>query len=185
MQLKVQVASVFQDFGALDDDALGNHLVEMVVPRVPERRAPTVVTIARDDRLDVLGLKSVVENRLPMRTFIGSLTRASVDDGTVGHASAVGLMGTIEVAPRSGEARVPMAVVFLEWPDCRWWHWRALIEPTTRELRLDTVTLTRAVDGDPLPPGFGRWWSTGRLMKTSPHFAGWPARVEAAAPVVH
>jgi hypothetical protein len=183
MELSVRVASVFQDTTVLSDEALGQELAERVRKAVERRQAPTVALIARPERLDFVGLRTVVEEQLPVQRFIAGLTRAHVD--AVGAASAVGVMGTVGARTPDGSGRVPMAVVFLEWPDCRWWYWRALVDPVEQVLRADTETVRRAVDGDPLPSGFGRWWTVGRHLRRSLRFDGWPPEVADGAAMVH
>lgn len=162
MNLRLTVQTVARDVAGLEDDALGESLAGMVREAVARKGAPTVATVARADRVDLIGLAPVVEGRLPVHGFLASLTRAEVDPGVL-DPHAVGLMGTVRVRrPGDGVDGAPVAVVFLEWPDCRWWHWRALIEPTTGALLDHTETIRRAIDGDPLPDGLGRWWSAGR-----------------------
>jgi len=154
MQLEMRIQSLPRDTTVLADDALGESLVELLRPAVPKRRAPAVATITRPQRIDFIGLAPVFAQEIPVEGFIASLTRAQVEPDA-GDARAVGVMGVLNLG-------VPTAVVFLEWPDNRWWLWRSLIDPSTRELLPETETLTRAIDGDPMPPGLGRWWSLAR-----------------------
>ncbi|MCA9570968.1 MAG: hypothetical protein KC656_24175 [Myxococcales bacterium] len=175
MELRVRVGSFFRDLEGLADEELGQQLVALVRRGVPLKAAPTVAVIGRPERLDLVGLKEIADQGWSVGRFIAGLTRAETGPD-VGSVRIIGLMGTVEITPKGGEGRVPMAIVFLEWPDCRWWQWKALVEPTTREILEDTETITRAVDGDPMPDGLGRWWSAGRHLRGDVRFDHWPAR---------
>jgi hypothetical protein len=183
MRFPLRVHSVTRDTSALGDDQLGEALVELVRGALARRSAPTVATITRDDRIEVIALQSVVEHHVPLQGFIASLTRADFE-ATTQDARAVGLMGTVHLR-RPDAPAVPMAVVFLEWPDCRWWHWRALLDPSTGEPLPDTETVRRAVDGDALPDGLGRWWSLGRRQAGRVRITASPPPVVADSPLVH
>jgi hypothetical protein len=108
-------------------------------------------------------LLPVVRARIPVPAFLAGLTRSRGEGDA--EALAVGLAGRFLVRRRSDPQRsgAPVALAFLEWPDNAWWHWRALLD-ADGAIREDTVTLTRALDGDPLPESLGRWWSLGRRM---------------------
>ncbi|MCB9678441.1 MAG: hypothetical protein H6737_25295 [Alphaproteobacteria bacterium] len=160
-QLQVPIQTLSRDTLVLNDDELGEALVELVRAAVPRRTAPAVATVARPERIDVIGLQPLAAHRIPVNGFIAGLTRAEVGPD-VGDARAVGVMGTVQVRNAPDAPSVPMAVVFLEWPDCRWWLWRALVDPGTATIKEGTEVRTRAVDGDAMPVGFGRWWSLGR-----------------------
>jgi len=74
--------------------------------------------------------------------------------------------------------------VFLEWPDCSWWHWRALLS-AEGEVLDDTITVRSAERGDPLPAQLGRWWSTGRRHRLSLHLRRRPPVPVAESVMVH
>jgi hypothetical protein len=112
--------------------------------------------------------------------FLAGLTRSNGD--REGDALAVGLAGRFLLRRRTEprQSGAPVALVFLEWPDNAWWHWRVLLDGDGT-IREDTVTLTRAVDGDPLPDSLGRWWSLGRRMRYQVQYT--PARRVEPQPV--
>lgn len=174
MRFQLQVQSVQRDTTALADEELGLALVDLVRHALTRGQPPTVVTVARPDRIEVIGLAPVLEHGVHVGGFIASLTRAELDPPAA-DPRAVGLMGTLQVRQSPDGVPVPQATVFLEWPDCRWWHWRALVDPTRGELIEDTATIRRATDGDPLPDGLGRWWSLGRRQP-------WRVRLEGGSP---
>ncbi len=166
--LALKMHSLKRDTSGMSDDELGDLLVGYVEKALPERRAPAVATIARPSRVDVLGLKAIIDARIHVNRFLAALTRADTDID-VEEPSAIGVMGTVRIRQpvQAGASKappappVPMGVVFLEWPDNRWWLWRTLLDAEGNPVA-GTETRTRAVDGDPLPRGFGRWWSLGR-----------------------
>lgn len=179
MQLQLRVSSLFRDLSAETDDGLGERLVEMVRRASDKAEAPPAVAVVRGERLDVVGLAPIVEKKIRPGTFVAGLTRAEMGP-SVGDPLAVGIIGTVGYRPPGAEARVPMVMVFLEWEDCRWWHWKALLDPATGDIRPETETWTCAVEGDPMPQGLGRWWSLGRRMTRRMQFDRWPE-----APLVH
>lgn len=153
---------------ALDDDGEGQRLVELVCRAVAAGGAPIVGVAVRVDRVDIVELPPGGE--LPLPLLLAGLTRSTADGA--GPVEAVGVMGV--AAKRAGEGTAPLAVVFLEWSDCRWWSWRAAVDASERQVRLDTAVVNRAVDGDPLPGRLGRWWSLGRRRGMSVHLSGPP-----------
>jgi len=164
----------------LPDEDEGNRLSRMVRRAVEHGRAPIAAVALREDRLDLIGLAPVVAAKVPVKRFIAGLTRSTADGA--GLVDAVGVIGVVRAA-HEGEAAVPMAMAFLEWPDGRWWHWRALIDAEGRSILDDSETWNRAIDGDPLPHDFGRWWSLGRRSKVSVHLSRSARPDEASQPL--
>jgi hypothetical protein len=152
--LSLQLHTMNRDIDGMSDAGVGEMLVGMVEAALQKGRPPAVATILRADRVDILGLKPIVDAKIPVNLFLAALTRAEVGP-ELGDAGAIGVMGTVRVRG------APMAIAFLEWPDNRWWLWRSLLDAEGAPIP-DTETRTCAVDGDALPPGFGRWWSLGR-----------------------
>jgi len=152
----------------LPDEEEGSRLSGMVRRAVEKGRAPVVAVALREDRLDLISLGPVIQAKVPVKRFIAGLTRSTADGA--GMVDAVGVIGVVK-AQRKGGTAVPMAMAFLEWPDGRWWHWRALIDPDSQGILDDSEILNRAIDGDPLPNDFGRWWSLGRRSKVAVHLS--------------
>jgi hypothetical protein len=149
----------------VQDEALESQLERLLREATAARAAPPVAWCARGDRIELLPLASLREAGVPTGPFLAALTRSTVDDGSE-PVEAVGLMGVFSGDPSSpGSPPVPMAMAFVEWPDGRWWHWRALVDPDRSAVRNDTATVRNALDGDPLPDHLGRWWSTGRRRR--------------------
>ena len=147
------------------DEALEAQLEQLLRGATAARAAPPVAWCARGDRLELLPLASLRAAGVPPGPFLAALSRSTVDDGA-DPVDAVGLMGVFLGDPSApGSPAVPMAMAFAEWPDGRWWHWRALVAPDTAQIRDDTATVRCAWEGDPLPDRLGRWWSAGRRRR--------------------
>jgi hypothetical protein len=146
--------------------------VDLVTGALARGGAPPVAVAVRDAVVDLVQLRGVPQ----VPRFLAALTRST--RGEAGAPSAVGLMGTLPTATRDGAQGPWLAAVFLEWPDCRWWYWRALLDADRKEIVPGTATWSRAVDGDRMPARLGRWWTIGRRARLGLVF-----RVD--EPVVH
>jgi hypothetical protein len=140
-----------------DDDAEGEHLASLVRSAVERGAAAPIAVVIRAERTELIELRPVVEAGVPLPMFVAGLTRSEPEG--FGLPLAVGLAGRFRAWTPTGGA--PVALAFLEWPDCRWWQWRAVVDAAGR-LVPDSETRHRAVDGDGLAGGLGRWWSAGR-----------------------
>ena len=154
---------------SLPDDEEGQRLSGMVRRAIEKGRAPVVAVALREDRLDLISLGPVIQAKFPIQRFIAGLTRSTAEGA--GPVDAVGVIGVVRTKGHKDAPPVPIAMAFLEWPDGRWWHWRALIDPDNQGILDDSETLNRAVDGDPIPNDFGRWWSLGRRAKVAVHLS--------------
>ena len=158
-----------KDVAPMDDEALGEHLVEQVRRAIPKRQAGPALVLVRAERAEVMAAKSLSAPGLPRPVDgMGLFTRAQFPDGK--HVRAIGLMGVFGYRARPTDTPVPTPLVFLEWEDGRWWQWRALMDPTDNALRTETETVLRAVDGIPRPRGLGGWWTRGRVLGGRPVF---------------
>lgn len=162
------------DEHVLDDEDLGRTLTGMVRMALEGRGAPATAVCVRSDRLDLLDLGEVMRRRVPPALLLAALTRAEAP--FAGPVEAVGVLGRFRYRPGREHPGVAVATVFVEWPDCRWWHWRVLLDPESGRLRSDTETVLRAVDGGRRPDSLGGWWTSGRR-------AGLRARLEPSEPV--
>lgn len=157
---------------SVDDEVEGERLVEWVQRAVDRGRAPPAAVILRPERTEIVAIGPAVKAGVPFPRLMGSLARSTVDDA--GLPYAVGLIGVVQLRRRATPGQtapppVPMAVAFVEWPDNRWWYWRALVEPQGGGLRPDTESVSRAVEGDPMPGAFGRWWALARRANLRIH----------------
>lgn len=145
-----------------DDESLCSDLVDLLSGAVKKRAAPPVAVVLRGGRLDLFQFEAVHKAGIPMPNFIAALSCSTCDDGT--GVEAVGMLGVVTARRREDPKApgVPMAVCFLEWPDNRWWFFKALVDPERAEIRQDSAVVLRAVEGDPMPGRLGRWWALGR-----------------------
>ncbi|TVQ91109.1 MAG: hypothetical protein EA397_11485 [Deltaproteobacteria bacterium] len=155
------------------DDALGNYLVELVAEAIDRGgAAPAMVGVWREE-LQILPIAPVLEQGWAPQVFLGSLSRTPhANFGTV--PEAVGIVGRLRYRRTNQEPWVSMAIVFLEWPDGRWWRWRQLLDADGKRTA-ESATWDRAVDGLPRPDNLGGWWRLGRLGAP-------PLRVDAMPP---
>ena len=164
--IRFQVRS-FPPRDVVDDDALGEQLVDLTLRAVARGSAPPVVACVRERRVDLFPAVEVVRAGFSPNWFAATLTRATPDDD--GPVLAVGLLGTHQMRRRGEQEGVPIALVFLEWADCRWWSWRALVTADGRGLRDGSELRGRARDGVAKPARLGGWWSRGRRLNVTTH----------------
>lgn len=142
------------------DADVANRLVTLVREGLARGAGKPVAVVVRPRQLDLVRLDPVVGAGLPLGWFLGGLATTVTETG--GAAEAVGIVGVVERRGAADAERAPMATVFLEWGDNRWWLWRALLDPRNRSIREDAVQVLSALEGDALPEGLGRWWSLAR-----------------------
>jgi hypothetical protein len=160
MQLKIRSLNLQ---GHTEDlESIGLHLARALKSAVERGHFPPVAVAVRSERADLIGLRDLGEAKLTVGYFLASLSRSRTADGP---AEAVGLMGKFRTNPRSQGEPLDLALVFLECGDCRWWYWRALIDPTDGLIMSDSVIVSSAEEGDALPRSMGRWWSYGRRAR--------------------
>lgn len=169
MSIDVRVSTLIRDGGS--DERLGRMLVDACESALLRGGAPAAALAVGPERLSIVPLAPFAEARWPFRSLLVSL--CSEAPGDVGETEAVGIIGQFQRRRSPDDAGVPVATVFLEWPDGRWWHWLGLVSrarvPTDdgadRELpvvRDGTAAITRAIDGLPRPEGLGGWWTMHR-----------------------
>jgi hypothetical protein len=143
-----------------DEDRLGEHLRGVVVSALARGGAPTAFVVARRSTLHLIPAQPLVDQKQDLSIFLAGLARWNDEAGP---PEAVGVLGRVQV--RRGDAPwMPLALVFLEWPDGRWWEWRAPLD-AAGVMRPDAQVRGRAVDGLPRPSGLGGWWRLSRLRE--------------------
>jgi len=143
-----------------DEDTLGTRLTGLVERNLPDRAATTAVVVHRD-RLVLVPLRPFVHAKVHLGFVLGGLARW--DDGQ-GVPEAIGLIGRVRQRRGNRGPWVPLATVFLEWPDGRWWHWQVLLDADGQVLE-DSRTTARAIDGLARPAGLGGWWTLSRTRR--------------------
>lgn len=170
-----------------DDEAEGRFLADLVRTALERGAASPVAVVVREVRTELVTLRGVVERGVPLPSFLAGLC-ASEPEGQ-SRPRAVGLAGRFMLRQRETRGRPPAAgapvgVAFLEWPDCRWWQWRMLLDGEDRPVP-DSETIRRALDGDPLPGGLGRWWSQSRRTGSTVRYGALEPLAPAPPPLVH
>jgi hypothetical protein len=146
------------------DGDVGTALVGLVEGALQRGGAPPAAVVLRPERTELVLLTPAVGAAAPFHRFMAGLTRSDVADASA--AVAVGFIGTVRslaVGDRPGPDQ-PVAVVFVEWEDCRWWFWRASLAPDLKTVRPGSEVVVSALDGDRMPDRLGRWWSLGRRL---------------------
>lgn len=138
----------------------GPTLVRLVRNMAPDARGWLAVVV-RDRRIELLDPRPFAGPGL--QRWLGGLTRSEALGE--GPARAVGIAGHLEVRRTvrgSGRAVAPspVAIAFLEVPDCDWWMWQRFLGPLPDGI--DDEQVLAGQRGDALPNGVGRWWSLGR-----------------------
>lgn len=143
-------------------ESIGIHLSRALESAAQRGNFPPVAVAVRSERADLIGLSDLGEAKLTVGYFLASLSRSRTADGP---AEAVGLMGKFRTNHGAQGGGGDLALVFLEWGDCRWWYWRALIDPVDGRVMAESATISSAEEGDSLPRTMGRWWSYGRRAR--------------------
>lgn len=165
-----------------DDEEEGRFLAELVRGALDRGGAAPVAVVVRASRTELVGLHGVADRGVTVPAFLAGLCASEPP----GHARplAVGVAGRFLVRRPDEPAGAPVGIAFLEWPDCRWWQWRTLLDGDGRAVP-DSETIRRAVDGDPLPGGLGRWWSQSRRSGAVVRYGPVEPPSVAASPLVH
>ncbi len=139
-----------------DDEALGRALFDMLATALDRGLPRPAFLIVRPDRVEQIDALPVL--RLPQPRGAHMLSAAAGQEGVECVALVAPL--TLRTGPRTG-ARA--AVVFVEWPDNRWWTaWQPLDDERT--LLGDAPAVRSAEEGWPKPGGVGGWFSTARRL---------------------
>ena len=169
-----------------DDDSVGEQLIEVVRQSLRKGEFPSAAVVVAAGRADILPLQPMVDGGVSLPAALAGLT-ATMPDGTR-PVLAVGIVGPFEIrrSDQTNEVR-QVVTVFLEWTDCRWWHWSIDAEKSGSQLRLKDFTerTDRAVDGSARPDGLGGWWSLARRTGASLSFIPELPRPAAIADLVH
>jgi hypothetical protein len=161
-QIALRVQSIRRPDEPLGEEAEVRGLCAIVRRGVAGDGAPLVGVAIRSTHIDLIDLDPVRDSGLPLRRFLAGLTLQRDGRGT--HPVAVGLLGVVETGTADPAAR---ALVFLEWSDGRWWHWRARVDQGEGCVVAGTEGVQQASQGDALPKGLGGWWAMGRTLQAS------------------
>ena len=153
LQLRVQTGPRDHVRLPSEDDALGDALFAQV-KAATERGLPRPAMLVLD------------ETQVRQFDAVPLLQRSSMDRGRL--LAAVGGQPDAECAALAGSLTLRMGqrptraiVVYLEWPDNRWWTAWQVLDDEGRPAG-DGPQVRRAVDGAPRPGGLGGWFSRTR-----------------------
>ena len=155
--------TIYRPEGEDSDDVVGRDITALVRNALARGAAPGSALVLRAGRLDIIPMGPLVQKKVHIGAFLAGLSRSVLTEA--GGAMAVGVMGRFRWRYAPNKEQVPVVMVFIEWPDGRWWHWRAVIDESNKAVREDTATLHRAEDGLAKPRSLGGWWSLGRRRK--------------------
>ena len=161
MNLRLHVRS-FSRAEVPSDRFVGDHLVEMLMKASAAGRTGAAAVVVRSKTIDGLDLSALRGVGLPLAWFLAGLTTTSTLAG--GPVEAVGVMGRVGFRRTGPDGTVPVATVFLEWGDNRWWQWQARLGPDGTPIP-ETAQVRSASAGDAMPQGLGRWWSAARRRR--------------------
>lgn len=137
----------------VEDVALGRALFGQVT-RALERGLlrPALLTLDANQvfQYDVGSVRNAVERRRLMAALGGQPG-----------LECSAMLGVVPVRRARQEVAQPGAVVFIEWPDNRWWSSWLPLGPDRKPLA-DQAIERSAVEGWPRPGGVGGWFSTVR-----------------------
>jgi len=148
---RIQVQSL--DRRTLEKDGSLGDALQGLAARLAETSSVTRMLVVRPRSIDTIDPTPLHADGVPTHQGLIGMARSETRHGP---AEALGLAGRARRGPDGPEE----ALLFLEWPDLRWWWWRApMVEGQVRRAR----SLVRdARWGDPMPDGLGRWWSRAR-----------------------
>lgn len=156
------------------DGTVESWLTVLVARQLDGRRQLGLgLVVVRQRTVELIDVSEARRAGFAPAMLLAGLTTTHTDGGSV---EAVGLCGQVRAHGR--ELAVPVAMVFLEWADCRWWSWEALLAADGLSLREDTARERTAAEGDAMPAGLGRWWSHARRT-------GMQLQLTLEAPLVH
>ena len=156
--LRVQSGVRDLDLLPAGDDALGHALFERAAGVLDRGTPRPVMLVLREQQVDQVDVVPLLQAEPAHRERMLSAVAAQ---DAVTCAALVG--GLTLHRRRRGEvvATTRAIVVYLEWPDNRWWTaWQPV--DATRSLLGDGPMVRRAVDGEPRPGGIGGWFARAR-----------------------
>ncbi|MCB9778146.1 MAG: hypothetical protein H6742_06255 [Alphaproteobacteria bacterium] len=154
VRLRVNSAARDPERFPLEDEALGAAIFARLCALLEKGLPRPAYLVFREDRVEQVDALAVL--RLPPPHSQRMLSAIAGQEGVLCVALAAPL--TLRTGPSTG-ARC--AVVFVEWPDNRWWTaWQPLSDD--RELLGDEPAIRMATEGWPKPGGVGGWFAMAR-----------------------
>lgn len=140
-----------------DDDALGNAIFGEVLASLARGPMPPAMVTLFEHEVVLFDLPTVLSLRSPQREHVIA--------GLAGQPDAIcaAMIGRFNLRVGPNPTPTPHALVFLEWPDNRWWTAWQPLDPQRQPVG-DAPLIRRAVDGWPRPGGIGGWYAACRRM---------------------
>lgn len=136
-----------------DDDALGHALFGRLGEAIARGLPRPVVLVLQERWVDQVDIVPILSEPAPARErFLSALCGAP-------DAECSALVGVMRLS-RPGRPRA--GIVYLEWPDNRWWTAYGLLGEDSRFAPGAPHLVRRAVDGWPRPGGVGGWFARAR-----------------------
>ncbi len=157
IQLRVSVRQRDPVAFPAEDEALGARLSEMVLKALDRGVPPPALLVVRPAQVELLDLRPILGAGHSVQRFLASA--AGQDE--VEAVALLAVLNTLERGQPVGRA----AVVFVEWPDNRWWHGYFLLNQGFKALEDMPQVVRRATDGTPRPAGLGGWFSKARFHR--------------------
>ncbi len=158
--IALKVQSIRRADEPMSWEAEGRGLAEIVRRGLEGRGAPLVGVAVRRKHVDLIDLAPVQEAGVSLHQFLAGLCVQGKRRGRL--PEAVGVLGVLPAEEASVHA-----LVFVEWPDGRWWHWSARLEEDWGGVVEGSVQVRSAEAGHSLPEGLGGWWARGRTLAAS------------------
>ncbi len=138
-----------------DDDALGERLFGVLSATLERGRPRPALLVLRPGQVDQVDMSTVLRHPRPEAWRLVAAFAGQQD------VECVALVGALRVRARGVPKPAPALVLYVEWPDNRWWTaWRFF--DRERALLGEEPLVRRAVDGWPRPSGMGGWFSLAR-----------------------
>ncbi len=147
-----------------DDDALGLALWGRLCAAIPHGMPRPALFTFFPEVAQIVDLP-------PVLAAGGDVHRAIAAFASQPEAEAIAAAGVM-VRRRQGRVVGRAAMVFLEWPDGRWWACAHPLDGEGQFVAQVPDDLQRAVDGAPKPAGLGAWFRRARFEGLSLRWGG-------------
>ncbi len=158
-----------------EDDALGQALESMVDHALQQGVPPPALLAFREDKVELIDLVPIIKAGERLDYFIAGVAGRQ-------NTEALAFIGVLSLL-HTGRPRGKAGVVFIEWPDNRWWHTFRPLDADMSPLQGVPRIVHRAVDGMPRPGGLGGWFSRSRYLRIKIQLR--PIEPPESEPVVH
>ena len=118
---------------------------------------PPAALVLRGELVELVDLRPILASGLSVHRFLAALAGQPA-------VEALALLAVVDLR-EGGRPLGHTGVVFIEWPDNRWWHGYHLLSGAFKPLDDVPMVTRRATDGLPRPEGLGGWFSRARFQR--------------------